>query len=168
MISSNINDPFQLDRFLQAQEGVYNVALSELRARRKQSHWMWFVFPQLAGLGSSPTASYFAIKSIAEAEAYLHHSVLGPRLRECTKALLSSSGMSASDVFGYPDDLKFCSSMTLFDYVAPDNFMFADAISKYCEGHRDEKTLAILHASKNRDPEDRAALVKVLGKDRKG
>jgi uncharacterized protein (DUF1810 family) len=149
MVSSNIKDPFQLERFLQAQEGVYSVALSELRAGRKQSHWMWFVFPQLAGLGSSPTASYFAIKSIAEAEAYLHHSVLGPRLRECTKTLLSNNGLSASDVFGYPDDLKFCSSMTLFDHVAPANSLFADAINKYCAGQRDEKTLAILHASKN-------------------
>ncbi|MGB5706553.1 MAG: DUF1810 domain-containing protein [Arenicellales bacterium] len=147
MISSNNKDPFQLDRFLQAQEGAHDAVLSELRAGRKQSHWMWFVFPEIEGLGSSPTASQFAIKSIAEAEAYLHHPILGPRLRECTTTLLSSSGLSASDVFGYPDDLKFCSSMTLFDHVAPDNSLFADAISKYCEGHRDEKTLAILHAN---------------------
>ncbi len=149
MVSSNIKDPFRLERFLQAQEGVYSVALSELRAGRKQSHWMWFVFPQLAGLGSSPTASYFAIKSIAEAKAYLHHSVLGSRLRECTKSLLSNKGLSASEVFGYPDDLKFCSSMTLFDHVSPDDPLFADAINKYCAGQQDEKTLAILHASRN-------------------
>lgn len=134
---------------MQAQEGFYSVALSELRAGRKQSHWMWFVFPQLAGLGRGPTASYFAIKSIAEAEAYLHHPVLGSRLRECTKSLLSNNGLSASDVFGYPDDLKFCSSMTLFDHVTLNDPLFADAINKYCAGQQDEKTLAILRASRN-------------------
>lgn len=147
MTTGNNKDPFQLERFVKAQEGIYSAALSELRAGRKQSHWMWFVFPQIEGLGSSSTALYFAIKNIAEAKAYLYHSVLGPRLQECTKALLRINGLSASDVFGYPDDLKFCSSMTLFDYVASEDPLFKDAITKYCGGRRDEKTLAILHAS---------------------
>ena len=133
MTASNNEDSFHLERFVEAQKDIYYTALSELRAGRKQSHWMWFVFPQIDGLGSSPTASY-SIKTIAEAQAYLNHSVLGPRLQECTKALLHINGSSASDIFGYPDDLKFCSSMTLFDYVASESCLFGEAIAKYCGG----------------------------------
>jgi uncharacterized protein (DUF1810 family) len=147
MTISHNQDPFHLERFVEAQAGIYNRILSELHAGRKRSHWMWFIFPQIEGLGSSPTASYYAIKSITEAKAYLHHPVLGPRLCECTNILLGIKGLSASDVFGYPDDLKFCSSMTLFDYASSNNVLFADAIAKLCGGCRDERTLAILHAS---------------------
>ena len=137
-------DPFDLARFVQAQEGIYQAALSELRGGRKRSHWMWFVFPQIQGLGRSPTADLYAIKSPAEAKAYLDHPVLGPRLRECTNALLENTGLSASDVFGYPDDLKFCSSMTLFESVAPEDRLFKTAIDRYCEGRRDDRTLTVL------------------------
>jgi uncharacterized protein (DUF1810 family) len=147
MLSSRNNASFQLERFILAQKGIYRSVLYELRSGRKLSHWMWFVFPQIEGLGTSTTASYYAIKSIAEAKAYLHHPVLGPRLQECTEILLSIKGLSASDVFGYPDNLKFCSSMTLFNFVVSGDTLFEDAINKYCGGHRDEKTLAILHAS---------------------
>ena len=139
-----IEDPFNLNRFVDAQKSIYSSALSELKAGQKRSHWMWFIFPQIAGLGSSPTATFYAIKSISEAEAYLAHAVLGLRLQECTKALLSLSGRSVSDIFAYPDDLKFCSSMTLFDNVSSGDCVFADAITKYCGGKRNAKTVDIL------------------------
>ena len=116
------SDPFDLQRFLSAQEGVYVAALAELRGGRKRTHWMWFVFPQFQGLGSSPTARRFAISSLDEARAYLEHPVLGARLRECADALIGLPGRNASDVFGYPDDLKLRSSMTLFDQVAAVQF----------------------------------------------
>ncbi len=138
------NDEFQLERFVEAQDGIYSTVLSELRAGKKRSHWMWFVFPQFAGLGFSSTAAYYAIKSVAEARAYLSHPVLGPRLQECVEALLELDGLTVSVIFGYPDDLKFCSSMTLFDFVAPDNTLFKEAIDKYCGGRRDDKTLTLL------------------------
>jgi uncharacterized protein (DUF1810 family) len=138
------NDPFDLQRFVTAQADCYDQVLAELRAGRKRSHWMWFVFPQLAGLGRSPTAAYYAIRNIDEAKAYLAHDVLGPRLQECTGLLLVHDGLSAADVFGYPDDLKFRSSMTLFEYVASDATLFSEAISKYCAGIRDEKTLSLI------------------------
>lgn len=141
-------DPFDLARFVEAQEGVYQAVLSELRAGRKRSHWMWFIFPQMQGLGRSQTANLYAIKNLGEAKAYLDHSVLGPRLRECTNALPEDTGLSASDVFGYPDDLKFCSSMTLFEFVAPDSRLFKDAIDRYCGGRRDDMTLSILNRIK--------------------
>ena len=139
------DDPFQLERFIKAQEGIYDIALSELQTGRKHSHWMWFIFPQIDGLARSSTAAYFAIRSIDEAKAYLEHPVLGSRLRECTSTLLNLNHASASDVFGYPDDLKFCSSMTLFDHAASEFDLFEDAIIRYCAGERDPKTLAILH-----------------------
>jgi len=148
MTSGENKDPYQLNRFLEAQETIYPAALAELRAGRKRSHWMWFMFPQIKGLGVSPTASFYAVKSIGEAEAYLHHPVLGSRLRECTDALLDLCGLSISEIFGYPDDLKFCSSMTLFDYISPESGLFDEAINKYCVGRRDEKTLAILKIAK--------------------
>ena len=108
------DDPYDLGRFVRAQEPDYGRALSEIRAGRKRSHWMWYVFPQFAGLGSSPTARFYAIKSAAEAEAYLRHPVLGPRLAECGEAALGVEGRSAHDIFGSPDDLKLRSSATLF------------------------------------------------------
>lgn len=140
------NDPFDLARFLEAQELMYGTALSELKNGQKRSHWMWFVFPQIDGLGSSTTAKRYAIKSTAEAKAYLNHPLLGARLTECTKTLLSIKGLSASDIFGYPDDLKFCSSMTLFERVTSEDSLFSRAIDQYCGGQRDEKTLAIIGA----------------------
>lgn len=138
------DDPFDLNRFLQAQEGVYAAALAELRAGRKTSHWMWFVFPQIDGLGRSQTARFFAVKSLAEARAYLAHPVLGTRLRECAAAVLGVAGRTASEIFGYPDDLKFRSSMTLFERAAPDCDLFSDALDRFFEGRRDRLTLELL------------------------
>ena len=138
------DDPFDLSRFLQAQEGVYAAALAELRAGRKTSHWMWFVFPQLDGLGRSQTARFFAVKSLAEARAYLAHPVLGKRLRQCTAAVLGVAGRTASEIFGYPDDLKFCSSMTLFERAEPDCDLFSEALDRFFEGRRDRLTLELL------------------------
>lgn len=138
------DDPFDLSRFLQAQEGVYAAALAELRAGRKTSHWMWFVFPQFEGLGRSQTARFFAVKSLAEARTYLAHPVLGKRLRECTAAVLGVAGRTASEIFGYPDDLKFCSSMTLFERAEPDCDLFSEALDRFFEGRRDRLTLELL------------------------
>lgn len=143
------DDFYRLQRFVQAQEEIYGTALAELRAGRKQTHWMWFIFPQIKGLGISPTASHYSIKTLDEAKAYLRHPVLGKRLRECTDTLLGLQGLSVSDVFPYPDDLKFCSSMTLFEFVAPEVTPFREAIYRYCAGQRDELTLAILNLAKD-------------------
>jgi uncharacterized protein (DUF1810 family) len=136
-------DAFDLDRFVLAQEGNYPDALSELLARKKRSHWMWFVFPQIEGLGHSPMAEKYAIRSLKEASAYLAHPVLGPRLRECTEALLHHQGRSASEIFGHPDDLKFRSSMPLFDVVSPGD-VFGEALEVFFNGTPDELTLANL------------------------
>ncbi|KAF5046171.1 hypothetical protein DSECCO2_473650 [anaerobic digester metagenome] len=140
------DDPFDLNRFLQAQEGVYAAALAELRAGRKTSHWMWFVFPQIDGLGRSQTARFFAVKSLAEARAYLAHPVLGKRLRECTAAVLGVAGRTASEIFGSPDDIKFRSSMTLFERAEPNCDLFPDALDRFFEGRRDRLTLDLLAA----------------------
>src|SRR5947209_14351071 len=122
---SGSSDPFRLERFVQAQSGVYSRVLEELRAAEKRSHWMWFIFPQLSGLGSSEMAQRFAISGRSEALAYLAHPVLGPRLRECTGLVNAASpGRGVEQIFGYPDDLKFRSSVTLFDAVAPDQAVF--------------------------------------------
>ena len=136
-----------LDRFVQAQEPVIERVLAELRAGRKASHWMWFVFPQIQGLGRSGTAQRFAISSRAEAEAYLRHSVLGPRLRECTQLVNAVEGRSIEEIFGYPDDLKFRSSMTLFAHATADNQVFVDALNKYFGGEYDQLTLDQLRAT---------------------
>jgi uncharacterized protein (DUF1810 family) len=112
------DDPFDLARFTSAQESVYDRALAEVRNGQKRSHWMWFIFPQIDGLGFSSTAKHYAIKSAEEARQYLMHPVLGPRLRECTEAVLAVNGRTASQIFGSPDDLKLRSCMTLFDSVA--------------------------------------------------
>jgi uncharacterized protein (DUF1810 family) len=133
-----------LQRFLDAQKHVYDRALRELAAGKKVSHWMWFVFPQLAGLGSSPTANRYAVKSSGEAGAYLDHAILGPRLRECTKSVLGVKNRSAAQIFGYPDDLKFCSSMTLFEQVAEDATLFGLALARFYGGTRDARTLSLL------------------------
>lgn len=135
-------DPFDLSRFLAPQDAVWPRVVSELTAGRKQSHWIWFVFPQIAGLGSSPRSIHFAIRSHDEAKAYLAHPILGARLREVTELVLRVKDRSAHDIFGDPDDMKFHSSMTLFDAISP-NDIFADALDKYFSGQRD-RTLAIL------------------------
>jgi len=136
------DDPHDLQRFVDAQEGVYDRALAEIKAGRKRSHWMWFVFPQFAGLGFSPTSQHFAIKSLAEARAYLAHPVLGPRLIQCAEAVLRVNGRSANEIFGSPDDLKLHSSATLFVAVAPEGSVFHRVIDEYFGGLPDDRTLA--------------------------
>lgn len=137
-------DKYNLKRFLTAQEDVYSNALSELRLGRKRSHWMWFIFPQIEGLGHSSTAKYYSIKSLGEAEEYLEHSILGNRLIECTQALLQIEGRSASEIFGYPDDMKLKSSMTLFGQVFKEISVFSLVLEKYFEGKRDKMTLELM------------------------
>ena len=137
-------DPFGLERFVPAQDGVHAQALAELRAGRKRTHWMWFVFPQLAGLGLSPTAQHYGIRSLDEAQAYLGHPLLGPRLRACAHALLDLHGRSAEAVFGYPDVLKLKSSMTLFAAVPEADAVFAAVLDRYYGGARDPRTLRLL------------------------
>ena len=139
-----MSDDYNLQRFLEAQDHVYDTVLDELRAKRKSSHWMWFIFPQIKGLGHSGTAAKFAITSLEEAKAYLQHPVLGPRLRECTQLVLNVEGHSAEQIFGYPDNLKFRSCMTLFMTATTDNKVFKDALLKYFEGKPDTLTLDIL------------------------
>lgn len=141
------SDPFDLKRFVDAQAPVYRNVVEELRAGRKRSHWMWFVFPQLRGLGSSPTAVHYGISSLEEARAYLAHEVLGPRLRECTRLVNDVDGRSAADIFGSPDDLKLRSSMTLFARAADDNEDFLALLDKYYGGRQDQLTLQRLTGS---------------------
>src|SRR4051794_1332918 len=136
-----MGDPHDLRRFVLAQEGVYDAAASELRAGRKTSHWMWFVFPQIAGLGRSAMAQRYAIASLAEAEAYLAHPVLGPRLRECARILTELGGTSAEAVFGSVDAQKLRSSMTLFARAAPDEPLFGEVLARYFDGVADPATL---------------------------
>ncbi|MBN3755004.1 DUF1810 domain-containing protein [Paraburkholderia sp. Tr-20389] len=139
-----MNDQFDLRRFVDAQAPIFETALAELRAGRKQSHWMWYVFPQFQGLGESQMAQKFAIQSLDEAVSYLQHPVLGPRLREVTRAVNEVEGRSIETIFGYPDYLKFRSSMTLFSKAAPDEPLFTQALAKYFGGAADERTLALL------------------------
>ena len=139
-----MSDEHNLQRFLDAQEGVYDTVLTELRAGRKSSHWIWFIFPQIAGLGRSEMSQQFAIASLDEAKSYLIHSVLGPRLHECTQLVLDVNGRSAEEIFGYPDYLKFRSCMTLFLTAGPDNTIFNDALLKYFDGKPDQLTLDLL------------------------
>ena len=137
-------DGHNLHRFLDAQERVYDTVLDELRAGRKASHWIWFIFPQIAGLGHSGMAQKFAIASLDEAKAYLQHPVLGPRLRECTQLVLSVNGRSTEEIFGYPDNLKFRSCLTLFMTATTDNTIFKAALLKYFDAKPDTLTLDIL------------------------
>jgi len=139
-----MDDRVQLQRFVDAQQPVYDTVLGELRAGRKRSHWMWFVFPQISGLGHSMTSQTFAVSSLAEAAAYLAHPTLGPRLRECTALVAGIQGRSVGEIFDYPDDLKFHSSMTLFAQAAPREPIFADCLRKYFGGQLDPRTLARL------------------------
>lgn len=137
-------DPHGLARFLVAQEGDYGIALSEIEGGRKRSHWMWYIFPQLDGLGMSSTSRLYGIKGLDEARAYLAHPVLGPRLLECAEAAVRIQGRTAREVFGSPDDLKLMSSATLFACVSPPGSVFERLLAKYYGGRRDEKTLAML------------------------
>jgi len=132
---------YDLQRFVDAQAPVYEQVSTELRSGRKRTHWMWFVFPQIAGLGKSAMAQRFAISSLDEARAYVNHPVLGPRLRECTRWVNETEGRSIDQIFGDPDDVKFRSSMTLFAHATPDNAEFLQALSKYFGGEFDPLTL---------------------------
>ena len=140
------DDPHRLQRFVDAQADAFADALDQIRAGRKTSHWMWFIFPQLAGLGVSPTARFFAIASLEEARAYLDHALLGPRLRACAGAVAAWPGRSAREIFGSPDDLKLRSSLTLFEAAAPDASVFTAALDAVCGGERDAETLRRLAA----------------------
>ena len=136
-----LSDPYNLERFLHAQSFVYDEVIAELGSGMKRTHWMWFIFPQIFGLGSSPKAVRYAIRSREEAAAYLKHPVLGPRLRECTRLVNAVEGRSIDQIFGYPDDLKFHSSMTLFANTTEDNEVFRSAIKKYFIGEMDLATI---------------------------
>lgn len=138
-----------LERFVEAQDRVYDAVRNELAAGRKASHWMWFVFPQLRGLGRSATAHYYGIGSRSEALHYVQHAVLGARLRDCVEQVLAIEGASAHSIFGSPDDLKFRSSMTLFAAVAPDEPRFRRALDKYFRGEPDPATLEFLRSESN-------------------
>ena len=140
-------DPHNLARFVRAQEGDFAQALDEIRRGRKRTHWMWYIFPQFEGLGSSSTSRHYAIKSLAEARAYLAHPLLGAHLLECCEALLAVEGRSANAIFGSPDDLKLHSSATLFDQVAPAGSVFARVLDRYYGGQRDAATLRLLRAA---------------------
>ncbi|MDG6777898.1 DUF1810 domain-containing protein [Thiomicrorhabdus sp. zzn3] len=136
---------YHLERFVQAQENIYATALSELKAGRKRSHWMWFVFPQIDGLGHSETTRFYSIKSLKEAQAYLNHPLLGPRLLECTQAVLAHPDSTLMEIFGKPDNKKFCACMTLFESVAENKTLFNSAIQQFCNAERSQKTMDILH-----------------------
>ena len=135
-----------LSRFLKAQEHDYAQALHEIRSGRKRSHWMWYIFPQIQGLGVSRTAEFYAIRDLEEAKDYLAHPVLGARLKEISSALLELEGLSASEIFGYPDDLKLRSSMTLFRLADLDCEIFQDVIDKYYDGRPDSRTVDIVRS----------------------
>ena len=139
-----MNDEYNLQRFLEAQDHCYEAVRDELRAGEKRGHWMWYIFPQITGLGRSGTAQAFAIMSLGEAEAYLEHPVLGPRLRACTQLVINVENRSAEQIFSYPDNLKFRSCMTLFMTATTDNQVFKDALLKFFEGRHDTVTLDIL------------------------
>ena len=139
-----MEDRFALRRFVDAQRPVYEAVLGELRAGRKRSHWMWFIFPQIAGLGRSSMAQRFALSSLDEAVAYIAHPVLGPRLRECARLVAGIEGRSIAEIFGDPDDLKFRSSMTLFARAAPEEPIFEECLRRYFSGVSDPQTLARL------------------------
>jgi uncharacterized protein (DUF1810 family) len=142
--SLTMTDPYNLQRFVGAQNGIYDDVCTELRAGHKSSHWMWFIFPQIKGLGMGSTSKWFAISSLGEAEAYLQHSILGPRLRECTQLVNLVEGLSIQEIFGSPDHLKFRSCMTLFSHATSENRVFLDALQKYSGGESDPATLGLL------------------------
>jgi len=136
-----VSDPYNLYRFVEAQDRVFERVRAELESGKKRSHWMWFIFPQIKGLGSSPMAQIYAISSLDEAKAYLQHPTLGDRLRECVRLVNAVEGRTCHEIFGSPDDMKFHSSMTLFALAAPDEPLFSDALKKYCGSVPDSATL---------------------------
>ena len=138
------SDPFSLQRFVDAQAGVYRTVVDELRAGRKRSHWIWFIFPQISGLGGSSMAARYAIGSLDEARAYLRHDVLGPRLHECARLVNAVQGRSIDEIFGFPDDLKVRSSMTLFAHATDDNQDFVELLERYYAGEEDPLTVTQL------------------------
>ena len=140
----SVDDPHDLSRFVRAQESCYERVLSEIRNGKKRTHWMWYIFPQIDGLAFSSTAKHYAIKSVAEAKAYLDHPLLGPRLLECAEAVVRVEGRSATEIFGVPDDLKLRSCATLFACVSPRDSVFDRLLAKYYRGERDGKTLQLL------------------------
>ncbi|WP_188260124.1 DUF1810 domain-containing protein [Azospirillum tabaci] len=147
------DNPFDLQRFVNAQGPVFATVLKELRDGRKRSHWMWFIFPQLRGLGRSATAEFYGIGSFDEARAYLAHPTLGPRLEEATRAVLAVQGRTLHEIFGSPDDMKFHSSMTLFASAADEAAaLYREALARYCNGRMDEATLALLGRTKPTGP----------------
>ena len=137
-------DPFNLQRFVEAQLRDYDRAIAEIRGGRKRSHWMWYVFPQLIGLGRTSTSRYYAISGLEEARAYLEHPLLGPRLRDCSEALLSLHNLTAHEIFGSPDDIKLSSSMTLFALAAGPDSPYSEVLERYFSGRQDERTLNLL------------------------
>jgi uncharacterized protein (DUF1810 family) len=137
-------DPYNLNRFISAQEGVFENVINELSNGRKQTHWMWFIFPQIDGLGFSSTTKYYAIKSGEETRHYLNHPVLGARLQQCAGLVLAVEGKSAHEIFGSPDDMKLKSSMTLFAWAGGPGSVFARVLEKYFHGQQDERTIALL------------------------
>jgi uncharacterized protein (DUF1810 family) len=143
-------DPFDLGRFISAQEGIYEHALAELKRGQKRSHWMWFIFPQIDGLAHSATSKYYAIKSLEEARPYLNHPVLGARLLEWAEAVLVVEGRTVSKNFGYPDHLKLKSSMTLFAYIADPGSVFVRVLDKYFQGEQDVTTLDLIEKLKGK------------------
>lgn len=139
MISDNT-----LNKFIKAQQNSYQQVVKELHNGKKTTHWMWFIFPQIDGLGHSSTAKYYSVKTIKEAKEYIKHPVLGKRLLECANILLNIKDRSANEIFGYPDDLKLRSCMTLFNFATPEHNVFAEVLKKYFDGKKDQMTLSIL------------------------
>lgn len=154
MPDANANDPWNLNRFLSAQDENYGDALSELKAGRKQSHWMWYVFPQIDGLGFSSTSKFYAIKTLEEAKAYLQHPILGARLLECAEAVMAIEGRKAIEIFGSPDDMKLRSCATLFASLSPGS-VFGRILDRFFNGNSDDKTLHIMQRLKEKASERR-------------
>ena len=145
-----MSDRHNLQRFVDAQNPVFEQACLELRQGRKTSHWIWFIFPQLIGLGTSETARFYGLASLEEAEEYSRHPILGPRLTQCTQLVIQLDGRTLEELLGHPDDLKFRSSMTLFAEATPDNRIFVEALQKYCDGQPDRLTLERLRRGKGK------------------
>ena len=144
-----MNNIYDLERFIEAQDQVYESVLNELRVGQKRGHWMWYMFPQIRGLGTTAMSQKYAIESQEEAEAYSEHPILGARLRECTQLVMNIEGRLAGQIFHYPDNLKFRSCMTLFEHATTDNGIFRDALFKYFDGKSDQLTLDILKKQKS-------------------
>jgi uncharacterized protein (DUF1810 family) len=151
-VTGSADDAHDLSRFVNAQEGDYAQALSEIKGGRKRSHWMWYIFPQFDGLGQSSMSRRYAIKSSAEAQAYLNHPLLGPRLREICEAVVAVQGRTAHDIFGFPDDMKLRSCATLFAQVSPPGSVFEQLLEKYFGGERDDKTVRLLRLPGEAEP----------------